>query len=62
MVILNAGGTPIITSDSQDGNIGFPQGQAGKAHFEHMIRSTAKNLSNEEIAEFSSGLETEEND
>jgi len=56
MVILDAQGNSLITSDSDDGNIGFPKSSDEKSHFERMIRTTARNLSDEEIVEFLDGL------
>jgi hypothetical protein len=48
-VILSAEGESLITSDSEKGNIGFPSEPEGKVHFEKMLRTTRKRLTDEEI-------------
>ena len=47
--VLNADGTPLITSDGPDGNIGFPSEAVGRAHWEKMLRTGAWRLSEPEI-------------
>jgi hypothetical protein len=49
MVILDAGGKPLITSDAAEGNIGYPGDPNEIAHFEKMLRTTARHLSDSEI-------------
>lgn len=56
MVIFDANGKELATSDSDDGNIGFPSEKKGISHFSKMIRDTAQNLSDEEVAEILHGL------
>ena len=48
-VIMDADGKPLITSTSDEGNIGYPSSANGRAHFEKMLRETAQRLKNEEI-------------
>ncbi|MFC1757493.1 M56 family metallopeptidase [Planctomycetota bacterium] len=54
-VILSSDGDKLITSDldpdseSDKRNIGFPSSEEGRKHFEKMLRSTARNLSSDEI-------------
>jgi len=57
MVILSADGKALITSDSDDGNIGYPDTEKGKAHFEHMLRTTRQRLSEGEISALLAGFE-----
>ena len=56
MIIMSAEGTKLVTSDSEEGNIGFSSTEPGRAHFEHMLRSTAVDLSDNDIASLLGGL------
>jgi hypothetical protein len=49
MAILDADGKTLATSDGPKGNIGYPGEAEGQAHWEQMLRSTAKRLTPEEI-------------
>jgi 5-hydroxyisourate hydrolase-like protein (transthyretin family) len=49
MVILDADGKPLITSDAAEGNVGYPGEPRGSKHFEKMLRTTARHLSESEI-------------
>jgi hypothetical protein len=49
MAILDAAGKPLITSTGPGGNIGFPIEPAGVAHFETMLRTTARRMSADEL-------------
>jgi hypothetical protein len=57
MVILAADGKALVTSDSDEGNIGYPSTESSKAHFRHMLRITRQRLSDEEIDALVAGLE-----
>jgi hypothetical protein len=48
-VILDSEGNAIINSDAPDGNIGFPSTTEGRAHFEKMLRTTARRLNDQDI-------------
>ena len=56
MVILSADGEPLITSDSTKGNIGFPSDEVGKLHFESMLRSTRKRLTDDDVKSLMTAL------
>jgi hypothetical protein len=57
MVILDADGKPLITSTGlSSGNIGFPTEPEEITHFEKMLRSTARNLTEAEIEQLLDGL------
>jgi hypothetical protein len=56
MAILNPDGITLCTSDSADGNIGYPAGKKRVAHFEKMIRETAQKLTAAEIQSLIKGL------
>jgi Carboxypeptidase regulatory-like domain/Thioredoxin-like len=49
VVILDADGKPLVTSDGPEGNIGYPGEPKGVEHFEKMLRTTAQRLSDAEI-------------
>jgi Protein of unknown function, DUF255 len=49
MVILDSDGKPLITSDGPEGNIGYPGEPSGVEHFEKMLRTTARHMSDAEI-------------
>ncbi len=57
MVVLSADGKALVTSDGDEGNIGYPSSKPGKAHFEHMLRTTRRRLSDGEISALLAGLE-----
>lgn len=46
---LTHGGEVVVTSDGPGGNVGFPYQDAEIAHFEQMLRQTARNITFEEI-------------
>lgn len=50
MVILDENGEPLITSDGPDGNIGYPGEPEGAVHFEKMLRTGTKHLTDDDIA------------
>jgi uncharacterized protein YyaL (SSP411 family) len=57
MVILDADGKPLITSDApQGGNIGYPGEPEGQAYFEKMLRTGSKQLTDAEIKTLISAL------
>jgi len=49
VVILDADGKPLITSDGPEGNIGYPGEVKEAEHFEKMLRTTAQHMSEDEI-------------
>jgi hypothetical protein len=49
VVILDADGKPLITSDASEGNIGYPSEPKEIEHFEKMLRTTAQHMSDAEI-------------
>jgi uncharacterized GH25 family protein len=49
MVILDADGKPLITSDGPEGNIGYPGEPQGAEYFEKMLRTTARHMGDAEI-------------
>jgi hypothetical protein len=49
VVILDADGKPLITSEGPEGNIGYPGEPKEIEHFEKMLRTTSHNLSDAEI-------------
>jgi hypothetical protein len=57
MVILAADGKPLVTSDSADGNIGYPDTKEAKSHFANMLRATALRLTEADVATLLAGLE-----
>lgn len=48
-VFLNAEGKPLITSDGPNGNIGYPGEPESRAHFEKMLRTDPRHLTNADI-------------
>src|ERR1043165_1768278 len=52
-----ATGDALSTSDSKDGNIGFPSKDEEIAHFVGMLKATRKNLSDSDIAALNTSLE-----
>ena len=57
MVILDAKGKALATSDAEHGNIGYPNSPASRLHFEQMIRTTRQRLTNEEVVSLLAPLE-----
>jgi hypothetical protein len=57
MVILDAAGNALVTSDGERGNVGYPVEAGEIAHFLTMLRKTAKRISEEEIAGVGRALE-----
>ncbi len=57
MAILDADGRPLVTSDSPDGNIGYPSTVEEIAHFISMIRQTRQRTSDEQIMALQQALE-----
>jgi len=49
MVIVDADAKSLITSDGPRGNIGYPSDAAGIAHFERMLRTTARRLTDTQM-------------
>ncbi len=49
VVILDADGKPLITSDAHEGNMGYPSEPKEIEHFEKMLRTTAQHMSDAEI-------------
>jgi hypothetical protein len=49
MVILDADGKPLITSDANGENIGYPGEPEGQVHFEKMLRTGTKHLTDADI-------------
>lgn len=60
MAILSNSGEVLTTSDSEEGNIGYPSSKSGKAHFRKMVRDTRRQLSDEELTQLLKPLETDE--
>jgi len=56
MVILDADGEPLITSDGPNGNIGYPGEPEGHIHFEVMLRTSAKHLTDADIESLMAAL------
>lgn len=57
MVILDADGKELITSDAPTGNIGYPGQPEGQAHWKQMLESTRKRLTDEDLATLLEALE-----
>jgi len=49
MAILDSQGKPLVTSDGPFGNIGFPSRDAELTHFEAMLRTTSRKLTDANI-------------
>ncbi len=49
MAILSSDGEVLANSVGEEGNIGFPSGDAAKAHFRKMLTTTRRHLSDAEI-------------
>lgn len=60
VVILDAAGQPLVTSDGPEGNIGYPAADepAGIAHFMKMLRETRVRITEEELAHIEQALKT----
>lgn len=56
MAILAPDGSILVTSDSEEGNIGYPAEKSGKEYFEHMLRSTRQQLSDDQITTLISAI------
>ena len=56
IVILDAAGEKLITSDGPKGNIGYPFEPLEIEFFLTMLKSTAKNMSDERLAEIETAL------
>jgi hypothetical protein len=48
-VFLDAEGTPLITSDGPNGNVGFPGEPESREHFEKMLRTEPRHLTDADI-------------
>lgn len=59
MAILSSDGQTVVTSQSKEGNIGYPRSESAKAHFKHMLTTTSRRLSEAEIAAVIEGLDGE---
>ncbi len=58
MVILDAEGEALITSDGPKGNIGCPVNPEERSHFMDMIEKTARQMSKQEISTLKGLLDT----
>ena len=58
MAILDAKGKPLITSDSPKGNIGYPTKPEEIEHFLKMLRTTAQQITPEQLSALQKSLET----
>jgi hypothetical protein len=56
MVILDAAGEKLINSDGPKGNVGYPYEPHEIEYFLTMLRSTAKHMGDEQIAQVESAL------
>jgi thiol:disulfide interchange protein len=56
--MIDDAGKAVVTSDGPNGNIGFPGAGDEIAHFESMLRKSARNLSGEEIDALIASLAT----
>lgn len=50
MTILDADGKTLITSDGEEGNIGYPGGEKSQEHWLKMLTSTKQRLTDDDIA------------
>ena len=57
MVILDADGKELISSDGPEGNCGYPYQPHEIAHFVKMIRSTANDIDDKEIQKLKDALD-----
>jgi len=56
VMILDAAGRPLVSGTSPRGNIGIPESEQETSYFEWMLRATAKQLTDQEIATLVSAL------
>lgn len=56
IVITDAAGAELITSDAPDGNVGCPATEAERAWFMKMIRETRQHLSDADVAAIEKAL------
>lgn len=56
MAVLSANGEVLATSDGPAGNIGYPQTQQSKDHFQRMLRTTSQRLTVDELSAIMDGL------
>jgi hypothetical protein len=49
MVIMDVEGNPLITSDGPNGNTGYPGEPDSQVHFEKMLRTGVKHLTDDDI-------------
>jgi hypothetical protein len=61
LVIMDAHGQPLITSDAEGGNIGHPSDADGIAHFEKMLRTGVRHLTDADIKSLIDALATQKN-
>lgn len=50
MAILAADGETLVTSDGDEGNIGYPGEPESQVHWEHMLRTTRQRLTDDDLA------------
>lgn len=50
MLILDSSGTTLITGDTEEGNIGYPNNPVGIDHFERMLVTTKQRLTDDELS------------
>ena len=58
IVILDAEGKALVTSDGPNGNIGYPVEETEINHFVDMLRQTRQRISDEELSQLDAELET----
>lgn len=56
MVILDAHGQKLITSDAETGNIGYPGEPGSRTHWQKMLTTTRQRLTDDELAELMAPL------
>lgn len=57
MVVLDADGNELITSDGPQGNCGYPLRPHEVDHFLTMLRSTSKRITDEQLLQVKKGLD-----
>jgi hypothetical protein len=57
---LDADGNEIINSEGPDGNIGYPGEPESQVHFEKMLRTSPRHLTDADIAEFTAALKSDD--
>lgn len=55
-VFLDADGKPLVTSDGPDGNVGYPSEPESRVHFEKMLRTEPRQLTDADIKSLISAL------